>query len=54
MKRKRISNIIKEGRTDIFLIQESKLEVVETDLIPSLWSFESVGWSYTKSECRSG
>ncbi|XP_058775213.1 uncharacterized protein LOC131649469 [Vicia villosa] len=54
VKRKRINKIIKEGRAEVFLIQESKLEKVDQAIISSLWSFEKVGWSFTKSEGRSG
>ncbi|XP_058752845.1 uncharacterized protein LOC131626046 [Vicia villosa] len=54
IKRKRISKIIREGRADVFLIQESKLETVSPSLINSIWSCDSVGWSSIDSEGRSG
>lgn len=54
LKRKRISKIIKEGNAEIFLIQESKLNMVDQNLVNSLWSREKVGWSYSSLMTNSG
>ncbi|XP_058784882.1 uncharacterized protein LOC131659750 [Vicia villosa] len=54
LKRKRISKIIKEGNAEIFLIQESKLNKVDHNLVKLLWNREKVGWSYSSSTGNSG
>ncbi|XP_058741126.1 uncharacterized protein LOC131613476 [Vicia villosa] len=54
LKRKRISKIIKEGNTEIFLIQEYKLNNMDQNLVKSLWNREKVGWSYSSSTGNSG
>ncbi|XP_058780272.1 uncharacterized protein LOC131653935 [Vicia villosa] len=43
-----------EGRADIFLIQEYKLEFVDMATVRSFWNNEKVGWSFSKSIGRSG
>ncbi|XP_058741467.1 uncharacterized protein LOC131613848 [Vicia villosa] len=53
-KRNCISKIIKSGNADIFLLQETKLEVIDSVIAGSLWQNENVGWSFSKSEGRSG
>ncbi|XP_058765931.1 uncharacterized protein LOC131639452 [Vicia villosa] len=54
IKRKSISNIIIQGKADIFLIQELKLKEVGIEVAGSLWQKESIGWSFSASEGRSG
>ncbi|XP_058780355.1 uncharacterized protein LOC131653996 [Vicia villosa] len=43
-----------EGRADIFLIQESKLEFVDMATVRSFWNNEKVGWYFSKSIGSSG
>ncbi|XP_058763936.1 uncharacterized protein LOC131637356 [Vicia villosa] len=54
IKRKRIGQIVKNGKADIFLIQESKLESVDVGIINSFWPGEKVGWSFSGSSGASG
>lgn len=54
IKRKRIGQIVKKGNADIFLIQESKVEVVDSGIINSFWPNEKVGWSFIGSSGSSG
>ncbi|XP_058759249.1 uncharacterized protein LOC131632522 [Vicia villosa] len=54
VKRKQICRIIKQGNADCFLIQESKVKIVDRGLINILWGQESVGWSFTGSDGKSG
>ncbi|XP_058762006.1 uncharacterized protein LOC131635401 [Vicia villosa] len=54
IKRKRIAQIVKNGKEDIFLIQESKLETVDVGIVNSLWPNEKVGLSFSGSSGASG
>ncbi|XP_058767333.1 uncharacterized protein LOC131641013 [Vicia villosa] len=54
LKRKRVSQILIKGKADIFLIQESKLAIVDASVIKSLWPKENVGWSFSSSQGASG
>lgn len=54
VKRKSISQIIAKGNIDIFLIQESKLALVDLVIASSLWNNEEVWWSFSESEVSSG
>ncbi|XP_058733490.1 uncharacterized protein LOC131605112 [Vicia villosa] len=54
IKRKRIAQIVKNGKADFFLIQESKLESVEEGIVKSLWPNEKVGWSFSGSSGAAG
>lgn len=54
IKRKRVSQILIKGKADIFLIQESKLVNMDSNIINSLWSNEKVGWSFSSSNVASG
>ncbi|XP_058746989.1 uncharacterized protein LOC131619974 [Vicia villosa] len=38
--------VSKKGRAGIFLIQETKLEEIDSRLIGSLWQKDDIGWSY--------
>ncbi|XP_058765777.1 uncharacterized protein LOC131639291 [Vicia villosa] len=54
LKRRRISNIIKKGEADIFLIQESKLTDLNEALARSFWCGSDIGFSFSNSEGFSG
>lgn len=54
LKKKRISQIIGKDKAYIFLIQESKLEVVDLSIVRNLWANEKVGWSYSGSMDAAG
>src|SRR4051812_1247954 len=49
IKRRRISSIIAKGKADIFMIQESKLEVVDSKIVKSFWVKDKIGWSCANS-----
>ncbi|CAK8533292.1 unnamed protein product [Lathyrus sativus] len=53
-KRKRINCLIKSGNADLFFIQESKLKLVEANLVKELGRKKEVGWSYCSSIGFSG
>ncbi|CAK8569521.1 unnamed protein product [Lathyrus sativus] len=54
VKRKRINQIIHRGWVDIFMIQESKLVVVDACIIRSFWNNGNVGWSFVSSKGKFG
>lgn len=54
LKRNCINKIIKAGNADVFLLQETKLEVIESSIVGNLWQKENIRWSYSKAEGRSG
>ncbi|XP_058783058.1 uncharacterized protein LOC131657708 [Vicia villosa] len=54
LKRRRISNIIKKGLADVFLIQETKVVDMKDDIANSLWKNEEVGYSFSNSVGLSG
>lgn len=53
-KQRRISVEILEGKANIFLIQETKLNRVDFVIFSSFWPHQKVGWSYSKSTGQSG
>ncbi|XP_058775485.1 uncharacterized protein LOC131649744 [Vicia villosa] len=54
LKRGRISNIIKKGLADIFLIQETKVVDMKDDIAKSFWKNEDVAYSFSNSSGMSG
>lgn len=48
-KRKRIGQIVSKGKPNVFLLQESKLDFVNAEIIKGLWPNEEVGWSFLSS-----
>ncbi|XP_058762298.1 uncharacterized protein LOC131635678 [Vicia villosa] len=54
LKRRRISNIIKKGEADIFLLQESKFTNCTEGLAKSLWSNSDIDFSFSNSVGMSG
>lgn len=49
IKRKRISSIIKQGQTDIFMLQETKMEEFSECLAISFWGGEQTDFSFSPS-----
>lgn len=45
--------MIKVGNAYIFLIQETKLNCVDSSLVSSFYNHERVGWSYVSSKGQS-
>ncbi|XP_058726611.1 uncharacterized protein LOC131597971 [Vicia villosa] len=54
IKRKRISSIIRGGKADMFLIQETKMKEVSVLLDSSFWEKEDIGFSYSAANGMSG
>lgn len=54
LKIRRISDIIKKGEANIFLIQETKLTNLNELLAKSLWSNIEIGYSFSNSVGMSG
>lgn len=53
-KRNIISQIISSGNAKILFIQESKLKIMDSIIISSLWRNQEVGWSSSNANGQSG
>lgn len=45
LKRKRIQKFILKGKEDMFFLQETKLKVINDELVERLWGNLEVDWS---------
>ncbi|MCH98898.1 hypothetical protein A2U01_0019907, partial [Trifolium medium] len=54
LKRRRITNLIKNENVEILALQETKLESVDNNFCPRLWGGDNVGWCCGSSVGRSG
>lgn len=54
VKQKIISQATVLGKSNIFLIQESKLIFVDYSIASSFWNNEKVGWSFVESKGQLG
>ncbi|XP_058742005.1 uncharacterized protein LOC131614439 [Vicia villosa] len=54
LKRRRVNTIIKKGKADIFLIQETKIKEFKDFFAKSFWSEQDIGYSYSNALGASG
>ncbi|XP_058741846.1 uncharacterized protein LOC131614250 [Vicia villosa] len=54
LKRRRINSIINKGKADIFVIQETKVMLMEESIAKSFWRKDNIGYSFSNSVGRSG
>ena len=53
-KRLRIKNMIKDWHADVICLQETKLELITTQIVCSLWRCQFVDWMFLRSIGASG
>ena len=53
-KRLHIKNMIKEWQADIIYLQETKMELITTQIVRSLWRCRYVDWMFLRSNDASG
>lgn len=54
IERRRISSLILKNNADIFMIQETKLPILQEFVVKSFWSNNGIGFSFSNSMGRSG
>jgi len=48
-KRLRVRNLIRQWKSDIICLQETKLEIISNNIVRSMWVCEFVDWCYLAS-----
>lgn len=54
LKRRRINSLIKKGKADLFLLQETKISFMNEAIAKTFWSSLEVDFSFVNSLARLG